>query len=306
MFLDDAEYVSFGGCACKGLAYLGMLRALQERPEHQAWHARLRGACGSSSGCLAALAFLVDVDARAFVDRCAALDIDSVAPCMDLNGVLTRFGMDSGQVVRTLVRELFALSGLSHDDTTFATLHRLTGRDLRVCVTNLSTLQLQVFSHATTPDVVISSAMYWSMCIPFVFEPETFRDDVMVDGCALAVVPYDVFDLDRTLVFYVSAGRPLATDRCEINSLRTFAGQVLACCALEVYKRVDSVREARPDRFLHLRVGAEDDTVLRMDRAIVVRQAGLGYYACLARLRPELRSVGAALLAALLSVALRF
>lgn len=288
--LDDARYVAFGGCGVKGVAYLGALAALQKHHAgHAEWHRRLRGACGSSSGCVAALAFLVDADADALVERWRSLHIESIAPYVDLNGVLSRYGMDGGSLVRRIIREAFAACGLAHD-TTFATLRRLTGRDLRICVTNLNHVRREVFSPEDTPDVVVSRAMYWSMCVPFVFEPETFRGDVMVDGCALSYVPYDVWPLEQTVVFHAHghAMGLVGGPRREIGDLRAFASGVLACCAHSALRTADELSRAHPERFVRIAVlDKQHDAMLNMSDATLRALVGLGFATVLFRLCPD-------------------
>ena len=290
--LDDARYVAFGGCGCKGVVYLGALRALQRHnPRHAEWHRALRGACGSSSGCIAALAFLVNADAVDLLARWRALNIQSFVPYMDLHGVFTRYGMDGGELVRRVVREVFAACGLAHDTTTFATLFRLTGRDLRICVTNLSRGRLEVFSHETTPDVLVARAMYWSMCVPFVFEPESYLGDVMVDGCLLAYVPYEVWPLEESIVFHAVGEATGAGDdapRRDIPDLRAFAAGVMACAARSVLRDATRAAAAHPSRFVRI-VAHESahDVVLNMDGAAFQSLVDLGFATMLQRVRPD-------------------
>lgn len=291
--LRTAKYVCFGGCAIKGVSYLGCLRALQQHHAgHAEWHRQLRGACGSSSGCLAALAFLVDADAEALLERWRALHIESVAPCMDLSAVFARYGVDGGHEVKRIIREVFAACGLSHD-TTFRTLHRLTHRDLRICVTNLNRLRREIFSHLTTPDVVVSDAIYWSMTVPFVFQPETYKGDLMVDGCMLDFVPHDQWPVEDTLFFYargINTGVRV-DERREIVDVQSFATGVLACCSRTALRAVQKMAAAHPDRFVFIDVNnSKYDAVLTMDLPTFEAVSNLGYATVMFRLFPELAS----------------
>lgn len=293
MFADtlrSAKYLAFGGCGTKGVAYLGCLKAVQRHAGHAEWHRQLRGTCGSSSGCLAALAFLVDADADTLVERWRSLHVESVVPHVDLNAIFARYGVDEGEEVRRIVREVFAACGLDHG-TTFRTLHRLTGRDLRICVTNLNRRRLEIFSHLTAPDVVVADAVYWSMSVPFVFQPETYRGDLMVDGCVLAYVPHDVWPLEDTVVFHASGvGSGLRDEvRREVPDLRSFAAGVMACCAQSVQETVRERTRAHPERFVRVAVHeAARDVALTLDAATMEGLVNLGFATVLFRLHPEL------------------
>lgn len=286
-----ARYLSFGGCGTKGVAYLGCLKALQQHHAgHVAWHRQLRGTCGSSSGCVAALAFLVNADADCLIERWRALHVQSIVQYPDLNAVFSRYGVDGGEEVKRIIREVFAVCGLAHD-TTFRTLQRLTNRDLRICVTNLNRARLELFSHITTPDVVVADAMYWSMTIPFVFQPETYRGDLMIDGCALSYVPYDVWPLQETVIFHA---RGINTGACterrrDITDLRSFALGVLACCARSALRAVNELSRAHPERFLCVNVCDQDhDSTIYMNDATLHAIVNLGFATTLVRLFPEL------------------
>jgi predicted acylesterase/phospholipase RssA len=297
--LKDARYLSFGGCAAKSVTYIGALHALQQHnADHVEWHARLRGACGSSSGCIAALAFLVNASATELMNRLRAMGSLNMVPYASLSNVLTRYGVDGGETLRVLLQEVFSACGLAYD-TTFATLRRLTGRDLRICVTNLNTHSLKVFSNDATPDVVVSKAMYWSMCVPFVFEPELYGGDIMVDGCCLAYVPLDIWPADKTVTFYAPMGYvdDDGRQRREVRDLREFAGSVMRCCARSMLRRIDELRQREPERFVCIEVrSASHDVVLSTEPHVNEALFNLGFAELLGRMCPDLRCVTGALL----------
>lgn len=293
--LDDARYVSFGGCGMKGVSYIGCLRALQKHHAgHAAWHRRLRGTCGSSSGCIAALAFLVDADADALLERWRSLRMTTVVPFVDFGAVLAKYGADAGDEVRRIIRAALAECGLAHD-TTFRTLHKLTGRELRLCVTNLNRCRLEVFTHTATPDVVVADAMYWSMTVPFVFQPESYGGDLMVDGCVLAYVPHDVWPLGESVVFHtngLSTGDEASGVRQEVTDLRSFSAGVMRCCARSVLRTTHELSKRHPERFVRISVVQESvDTSLTLEPAAFEALVHMGFAAVFLRLYPEVASV---------------
>lgn len=285
----DCRYVAFGGCGCKGVSYIGFLRALQERDaRHAEWHAELRGACGVSSGTIAALAFLVDVDATSFLSKWAALNLTSVisSTCFNINGILAEYGIDDGTNVKRIIGEILTACGLAQD-TTFEMFARLTRKDLRVYATNLNQMRIETFSAHTTPDVQLASAFYWSMCVPFVFKPERFRGDMMIDGCALAFVPVDEWPIEQTLILY--AKEATNTRPRDIKDIRSYATTVLACCAISMMHRVDAIREKHPDRVVPIRFEDEHmDTFISLQPGAFDRLVAKGYNVALDLISPQL------------------
>lgn len=292
--LRDAEYLSFGGCGCKAVTYVGFLRALQEKQrDHTAWHAALKGTCGVSSGCIAALAFLVDVDATTLMERWASLNVTSVisSSCFNINGIVQSYGIDDGHLVKRVISEVLGACGLAQD-TTFATLARLTHKDLRVCATNLNRMRVERFSSTRTPDVALADAFYWSMCVPFVFMPERFGDDVMIDGCALNFVPVDEWPLENALVLYVDEGSE--NERRDIANIRAFSTAVLGCCARSIMKRVEEVRNKHPNRMINISVKDEQfDSFMHVPPEAFARLMAQGYACGIGRLMPDVaKSIG--------------
>lgn len=291
--LQTASYVAFGGCAAKGVCYIGCLKALQQRPCHSAWHRQqFRGACATSSGCIAALALLVNADAEDLLQRWRTLNIESFAPHMDLNGIFSRYGVDAGENVRRVIREVLSVCGLAHD-TTFRTLHRLTQRELRICATNLNRMRLEVFSHVNTPEVLVADSIYLSMCVPFVFQPATHNGDIFIDGCALSYVPYDQWPLEDTVIFHAAGARTGAAvrdvTRRDITDLHSFAVSVLACCARSALRAVEDLSKQYPQRFC--RICVEDhalDATLHLSPATLDALVSLGFATMLFRLHPDL------------------
>ena len=297
----ETKYMAFGGSGTCGMAYLGCLKALQAHcPEYEEWHReKLKGTVGSSSGCLAALAFLVNADADALVDLVRSLQVDAMVPFVDLNAMFARYGVDPGDEVRRVLRAVFGACGLAAETTTFRALHRLTGRDLRVCATNLNRARPEVFSHSSTPDVLVADAMYWSMTVPFVFEPGTYEGDLMVDGCVLTYVPHSMWPIGETLVFHASGmgeGGGGATRR-EVGDLRAYASAVVAACARSMLREVDEAAARRPDRFVRMDARSHNPRgFLALGSEALEALVGHGFATVASRLRPDLAPAFARLL----------
>ena len=289
--LNAARFVSFGGCGTKGVAYLGCLKALQRHhSNHANWHRQLRGTCGSSSGCIAALAFLIDVDADRLIDAWKSLNIETVVPYVDLHAMFSRYGVDCGDEVKRIIRYLLETCGIAQN-TTFEMLFRLTGRELRICVTNLNRLRVEIFSYTSTPGVKIADAMYWSMSIPFLFQPERYKGDLMIDGCALAFVPYDVYPLEDTMIFHahgINTGAD-ANERRDIDDLRAFATGILTCCARSALHAVHDISKKHPERFVKICTVSEDqDATVSLNPSTLESIVNTGFLTVLFRLFPDM------------------
>jgi hypothetical protein len=90
--------------------------------------------------------------------------------------------------------------GMLDRSTTFREFWLRTKRDLFITGTNVSKKRLEVFSHYTTPDMSVLTAMQISMsAVPF-FKCVKYNGDIYVDGAFALNYPINIF-LDPEIVF---------------------------------------------------------------------------------------------------------
>ena len=279
------EWIAFGGAAQKAASYIGLLHGLQTtHPQFNEWHTNtLKGTCGCSSGCIAALALLVNADCESLANKWASLGVESMTRSyFNIGQMMEKFGVDTGERVKLVISEVLASCGVAHD-TTFEMLYRLTRKELRVVATNLNFMRTEVFSHKKTPDIKLADAFYWSMSVPFVFRPERYRGDLLVDGACLQLVPLDVWsdsEWESVCLVFITGMRTgsFHGTRVEYKELKDYATGVLACAARSVLRRVFDLKSQKPDRVIHIDIcEAADDVFLMMDLPTFRRLFNLGF-----------------------------
>ena len=109
-------------------------------------------------------------------------------------------GYYSGRTFLAWMREKLAVKGILATDT-LADFHRKTGKDLSVCASDTTDMELLVLNHRTAPGVPVANAVRMSMSIPFVWEEVVWSTDwgtylgrpkagnVIVDGGMLSNFP---------------------------------------------------------------------------------------------------------------------
>ena len=287
--LRASKYIVLGGCGTKVFCYFGIFAALRDHlPEFQRWHDNMQGICGVSSGSVAALLLLMNADAKRVIETTEdSMTIENLAT-YDIAGVFSRYGLDSGESLRAIIDRAIETCGLS-PHITFATLHSITHKAFIVQAANLNEMRSMNFSHETTPDVCIRDAIYYSMTVPFIFEPGRHKNDVMIDGCALDLCPTDVFPFDETMHVFVHLDQT-QPQRRDISDLKSFAHAIMGCCSRNIGRRVLEEARRSPHRFIRVQPSAEHDNLLSMDPQRGNSLMRLGYVSLLLRLRPELAS----------------
>lgn len=187
-------YVAVAGGGMRCMFLLGVLEHLSSRSEWDAFFEQLRGAAGTSSGALVALALVVGGDIQSLCDALIELSREhtSINPQLDVQMAFDTFGLDDGELLALLIHTVMDTLGLSKS-ATFASLRRLTSRDFRVCCTNLHTMSPVYLSCETAPSMPIRDAIYMSMCVPFLFKPKRIAGELYVDGGLLRNHPIDAF-----------------------------------------------------------------------------------------------------------------
>lgn len=251
------------GGASKVLSVIGVVRRLEESGSIT----HVRRCAGTSAGALMSLMITLGYgssDMRRFAHTLHERGTLKLKPRYDL---FQNFGLDTGESVCALCRDALAEKQLG-PDTTFETLREHTGRDLIVCVTNLSRGLPEYLSRDTEPHMPVVKAIRMSCSIPLLFTPVMHRDCVYVDGGLTDNVPLTgVQGLEGpTLVIWASTGSP-PTDKGDTTgpvSLRWFVWSIVNLMARRIL--APSASDLPPDTtLLHLRLHSAPITVDRLD-----------------------------------------
>ena len=201
--VDDAVYdienLVFEGGGQKGVCYLGALVALDEVGVLK----HVKRVAGTSAGALTALGVALGLGPDQIREYVIDLDIfnDFLVDNRSTHGgmfsaalsVNARMGMNEGTRFVELLRWILKRhTGMP--DITFAQLFEHTGRELCICVTNLSQAQGDFCHVKTTPHMPVHIAVKASMSIPFLINPVEYEGMQYVDGGVTNNFPVDAFD----------------------------------------------------------------------------------------------------------------
>jgi predicted acylesterase/phospholipase RssA len=190
----------FSGGLIKAVTLVGALKAFENSAGDCGKLRDLRVVAGASSGAIIA-ALLVcgwnaDEIADQLIERTQIVgDLIHHNPFsinkLSLLWKLVRGrGLDDGNLLYETLGRMLSRHARSNDaDITFAEAHRQFGRALIVTTSCYSTLQLQLFSLKTTPDVPIRTALRASAAYPCVYLPADIAGRVYYDGGLMCNYP---------------------------------------------------------------------------------------------------------------------
>lgn len=230
--VTSPECLVFSGGGIKGLAYVGAIKALEEKKLFQ----KVKRFAGASAGAITAALLAIGMSADELDEQMSSVDfatflkksnvdIEALVDkplefCLEAPAVIideaTKRGLCDGSVFVQWLTSMFKLKGFD-ETTTFAQLYEKTGNELTIvlCYANCSKTVLACRKNDEIGDMPIITAVRGSMSIPFVFEPLTWNNNTYVDGGTMYNYPIEVFDEEispeKTLGFILSTQSSILT-----------------------------------------------------------------------------------------------
>lgn len=190
------SYLVFSGGSVGGIAYTGVIRALEELKLQP-----INGVSGCSIGSVFALLYSIGYNSKELGTLVSNINFTDLFSINYIN-FFDNFGCDSGDTIKTALDDLvYAKTNMRH--LSFRDHWMMTGTELHV---NSSCLEDNVpiyYSHKTSPDVSVTAAVRESISIPFLFRPIVKDNKHYVDGGLHDSLPACVFSPEQTLCFYL-------------------------------------------------------------------------------------------------------
>jgi len=201
----EIENIAFSGGGIGGLAYIGVLKLLEET----GLLPKVYRYSGCSIGAL--FAFLIVIgytaaDLRTLMEHFRYTDIIDI----QLLGILENMGLETGKHIVTLLRKMLYRK-VGKYDITFDQLRQITGRELYVNASCVETDSPEYFSPGGTPDMSVIKAVHMSIAIPPVFAAVRHKGKTYVDGGLHDPFPINHFD-PRTTLGFLLANEGVALD----------------------------------------------------------------------------------------------
>ena len=186
--------------------------------------------------------------------------------------LFSKFGFHKGNEIETFIDDLlFAKFGMRN--ITFGQMFLRTQKHLRMVGTNLTRGSILYMDHYHTPLMPVCVGVRISSCIPFVFKPVKYEDDLYVDGALIKNLDLDMFEEfeTKTLALEISDKENLP-----IKNLATFGFKVFSIIYEEANRiihndeHIVSIRETKINP-IDFKLKKEDLDYLREVGSIAVK-----------------------------------
>ena len=217
---SEINTLIFSGGGVKGIAYIGVLKFLNELCKKNVdtgnvdtGNANAEGnvknktipkinittVCGVSIGSIVGLLFVLGYDWIELIEELNNINLHKLKR-FKIKNLLTHYGFDTGNKIIQWIESLIVKKGYSKN-ITFKQLYLIKSVNLQILASNVNKYTYTIFDSINTPDLSIKEAIRMSISVPFLFTIKEYNGDIHVDGSLINNYPIKLFkdNLDNVL-----------------------------------------------------------------------------------------------------------
>ena len=235
--------VSFSAGGIKGIAFIGCVKALQEKD----LLSDIQSFAGSSVGSLISTLIVCGADYNYLKDASLGackffsnfkIDIFSL---FKLNLLQSEYGIYKNEELRNYLRSCIQDVLKIDYDLTFKDLYAINPVDLIITASCLETQTPFYFSHHTTGDTPVSEALTISCSVPLLFSRSIFQNKTLVDGCIVEKLPMQCWpqeEIENTMAFLIQSNGTTNTQNFSnyLNAIESTISSTINSNYLSKYK----------------------------------------------------------------------
>lgn len=184
--------LALSGGAVKTLCFIGCVKALEEIN----YIKNFKNYVGTSAGSILALMLVLGYSYEEMKNFIKIKFNNSSVTKISFSNVLNileTYGIDNGNNVTEFIEHM--IMNKEYDkDINLIDLTKKTGKNLVVCVCNLSDKKLEYISVDTYPDMKVSLAIRMAISIPLMYQPVIYNDKYYIDAFVYNNFPIEFFN----------------------------------------------------------------------------------------------------------------
>jgi NTE family protein len=179
------------GGAMKVMSVIGIIKYLEEKRMMSS----IKNFVGTSAGSIISLLLCLGYTSEEIKRHVLEAVQDKTLTTFEADGIFDMFstyGINSGESLENLFNKLI-YKKYKTTNMTFIDLAKVSGKNLVVCVSNLSKEKHEFFNVDNTPNYSVAQAVRISCSIPILFCPVNIDDNLYLDGGIYNNFPIDYF-----------------------------------------------------------------------------------------------------------------
>jgi NTE family protein len=252
--------ICFSGGGSKGVAYVGVLKKLEELINERKILEQMEDfkesdckiplinintVCSVSVGSIFGLIYLIGFSYVEMLEEVLKINFAQLKNIRIMN-FGTKFGLDSGEKFMNWLKILMERKNFDPEITLLG-FYEKTNIDFQIMATNLNKYCYKKFNYSDTPNVKVLDAIRMSISIPFVFTCVEYEGDIFVDGGLIENYPIDLFKniLDNVLGFKLINHGELETHNVDnpIDDIESYIYHILSCYVVQKEKHTSRSNE---------------------------------------------------------------
>jgi len=221
--MDEKEILVLSGGSLRGIAHIGVLKALEEKN----YLKNIKKIVATSAGGLIAAMFVIGYSPSEQEEIFNTLDLKLLK---NIKGkkLFDGFGLDTGKKIIVTLEELIKEKNFDVN-LTFEELFNHSKIELYLTTVCVNDRKLIYLSHLTHPKMPVIVGIRMSISIPVIFTPYLYENKLYVDGGMMNNFPVNFFKKEKKKIIGVLLNQERNNDET-INSLPQFILSVIDCC----------------------------------------------------------------------------
>jgi len=212
----------FSGGGIKGIAYIGILKALTELKIIDNIHTFV----GTSIGALILVLYIIGYTHEELYNFVIKFDFKK-AKSINIFKFLENYGLDDGNKFEYVINRLIKAKNID-PNISLEQLYKLTNKKIILTTVCLNSSEVCYLSHESHPELSLITAIRMSTSIPIYYKPVIYNNLIYIDGGCIDNYPIHLFrnNLDEVIGFYL-------VQSCEntnkFNNLEEYIMRVIQC-----------------------------------------------------------------------------
>lgn len=184
--------IALSGGGAYTLVFIGSLKYLEEAY----MDISIKNYIGASAGAIFCLLMIIGYTSKEMEELAHEILIEPNSiqySFSNLMKVFKTYGIDNGDHIIKIMSNLLERKGFDKN-ATFLDISKRTGKNLIIAVANITQQKIEYLSVDNYPEMRITTAIRMSTCIPILYEPVKYYDDLYVDSLVFNNFPIIFFD----------------------------------------------------------------------------------------------------------------
>jgi predicted acylesterase/phospholipase RssA len=220
--MDNKEILVLSGGSLKGIAHIGVLKALEEKNILK----NIKTFAGTSVGGIVSVLYLIGYTPTEMKEIILSLNFYLMRD-INIDILLNKYGVDNGKKINIVLEELLKAKNID-PNITFLELYEKTKIELIMSAVCVNDRRIIYISYKTFPNMKVIVGTRMTSCIPFWFVPIEHDGKFYIDGAVMNNYPINIFKKERKKVIgvYLNESKNLIEN---INNIETYLFGTMEC-----------------------------------------------------------------------------